>query len=306
MPHHSGPWAHSAAGGVALILMVHVAAPVGGQEIAAVAQQPPPAQAAPAESPATNRGRLSFTGGVDLLSSYMFRGIRQDDHGVIAWPAGEVGVVLFQGQGAVRSLGATIGLWNSLHSGPTGNDGPTGKMWYESDFYSGFTLGLKGGARVGANYTAYVSPNNSFASVKEVGFTFAFDDSARPLPLNPYALIAVELDGQADGGQRSGTYLELGARPGVSLPTKRVAISLPVKVGLSLKDYYEGAGGSNTFGYVEVGAVATVPLRFVPPGFGVWSVRGGLSVLGLGTSLQALNSGRRGKVVGLFGAGLSY
>jgi hypothetical protein len=289
-----------------LILLVHNAAPVLGQEIAAVAQQPPAAQATPAESPATNGGRLSFTGGVDLLSSYMFRGIRQDDRGLIAWPAGEVGVVLFQGQGSVKSVGVTIGLWNSLHSGPTGNDGPTGKMWYESDFYSGLTLSLKGGAKVGANYTAYVSPNNSFATVKEVGFTFAFDDSARPLPFNPYALIAVELDGQADGGERSGTYLELGARPGVSLPTKRLAIALPVKVGLSLKDYYEGAGGSNTFGYVEAGAVATVPLSFVPPGFGVWSVRGGLSVLGLGTSLQALNGGRRAKVVGLFGAGLSY
>ena len=306
MAHHSGPRVQSAAVCFALVLLVQGAAPVCGQETAAAAQQPAAAQPAPAESPATNGGRLSFTGGVDLLSSYMFRGIRQDDRGVIAWPAGEVGVVLFQGQGAVKSLGVTVGLWNSLHSGPTGNDGPTGKMWYESDFYSGLTVGLKGSVRVGASYTAYVSPNNSFATVKEVGFTFALDDSARPLPFNPYALLAVELDGQADGGDHSGTYLELGAKPGVSLATKRLAITFPVKVGLSLKDYYEGAAGSNTFGYVEVGAVTTVPLTFVPPGFGVWSVRGGLSVLGLGTSLQAINGGSRGKVVGLFGVGLSY
>lgn len=283
---------------LAAILLAAGATPLRAQEPAAAAPAPPPQ--------AANAGRLSFTGGVDLLSSYMFRGIRQDDRGVVAWPAGEVGMVLFEGDGALESVGLHVGLWNSLHSGPTGRGGPTGKMWYESDFYTSLTFRGAGGVSLGTSYTAYLSPNNSFATVKEVAFTLALDDSTRRLPLGPYALIALEIDGQADGGEASGTYLELGVEPGVSAPGNRLTVSFPMKVGVSLKDYYEGPAGSSTFGYVEAGAVASVPLTFVPPGFGAWSFRGGLSVLGLGASLQSINGERRAKVIGRFGVGLSY
>lgn len=282
----------------AAMLLATTPVPLRAQESAAAVPAP--------ASPVTNAGRLSFTGGIDVLNSYMFRGIRQDDRGIVAWPAGDLGVVLFDGEGALRSVGLNVGLWNSLHSGPTGRDGPTGKMWYESDFYSSLTFALRGGVRIGTSYTAYLSPNNSFRTVKEVAFTVALDDSGRPLPLSPYALIAREIDGQADGGARRGTYLELGVKPGVSAAADRLTMSFPAKVGLSLQDYYEGPAGSSTFGYVEAGAVASVPLTFVAPGFGVWSVRGGVSVLGLGAALRSINGGRRAKVVGLFGVGLSY
>lgn len=295
--HAARPLRHTAPL-LAAILLAAGATPLRAQDSAATAPARP--------SPVTNAGRLSFTGGIDVLNSYMFRGIRQDDRGVVAWPAGDIGIVLFDGEGAVRSVGLNVGLWNSLHSGPTGRDGPTGKMWYESDFYSSLTFALQGGVRVGTSYTAYLSPNNSFRTVKEVAFTVALDDSGRPLPLGPYALIAMEIDGQADGGARRGTYLELGVKPGVSAPADRLTVSFPVKVGLSLKDYYEGPESSSTFGYVEAGAVASVPLTFVAPGFGAWSARGGVSVLGLGAALRSINGGRRGKVVGLFGVGLSY
>lgn len=282
----------------AAMLLATTPAPLRAQDSAAAAPAPP--------SPVTNAGRLSFTGGIDVLNSYMFRGIRQDDRGIVAWPAGDIGVVLFDGQGALRSVGLNVGLWNSLHSGPTGRDGPTGKMWYESDFYSSLTFALQGGVRIGTSYTAYLSPNNSFRTVKEVAFTMAWDDSGRAVALGPYALIALEIDGQADGGARRGTYLELGVKPGLSAPADRVTVAFPVKVGLSLKDYYEGPERASTFGYVEAGAVASVPLTFVASGFGAWSVRGGVSVLGLGAALRSINHGRRGKVVGLLGVGLSY
>lgn len=173
---------------------------------------PPPAQAQEA-----NAGRLSFTGGLDLLSSYMFRGIRQDDRGIVGWPAVDIGVALFKGDGAVRTIGMNVGLWNSLHSGPTGLNGPTGKMWYESDFYSTVTLGLKGGVNVGTTYTAYISPNNSFPTVKEITLVLGLDDSSSRLPLAPYGLVAIEIGGQADGGTSRGTYLELGVKPGIAV-----------------------------------------------------------------------------------------
>ena len=83
-----------------------------------------------------NPGSLTVTGGIDFLNTYMFRGIRQDDSGLIAWPYADLAVAAFSGDGGLKSVGVNVGIWNSLHSGPTGSDNPTnGKMWYESDLW---------------------------------------------------------------------------------------------------------------------------------------------------------------------------
>jgi hypothetical protein len=265
---------------------------------------PPPSEPVPPRK--GNNGRLSLSSSVDVLSRYMFRGLPQDDRGLIAWPAVDVGLGLFEGDGAVKRVQMNVGLWNSLHSGPTGLGGPSGKMWYESDFYSSLALGLAAGVTLGATYTAYMSPNSSFGTVKEVAVSLSIDDSAKALPLAPYGLVAFEVDGQADGGTGAGTYMELGVKPTLPVATGRLALAVPLKIGLSLNDYYEGPSGSGTFGYLDGGILATVPLRGVPEAFGAWSLRGGASVVALGGSLRQLTDGRRVQFVGLFGIALTY
>ena len=118
-----------------------------------------------------------------------------------------------------------VGTWNSLHTGDTGTDGPTGKLWYESDFYTTLSLGFGGGTSLATTYTAYTSPNNAFTTVKEIAFKFSVDDSAYlgKAALKPYALVAFEFDtapgvGQADGGSKAGRYLELGLAPSYAAP----------------------------------------------------------------------------------------
>jgi len=108
--------------------------------------------------------------------------------------------------------------------------------------------------RVAATYTAYTSPNDAFPSVKEL----SFKASAGVRGTNPYALVAFELEGQADGGAVEGRYLELGAAPHLGLSGLTVAV--PVKVGLSLDGYYEGLRGDERFGFFSVGGSVTVPL----------------------------------------------
>jgi hypothetical protein len=80
----------------------------------------------------------------------------------------------------------------------------------------------------------------------------------------PYGLVAFELSGQADGGSEEGTYAELGVGPSWPLGGGLATVAIPVKVGLSLKDYYEGPTGDEKFGYVDVGALFTVPWSGVP------------------------------------------
>ena len=251
-----------------------------------------------------NPGALTLTGGFDFANAYFFRGIFQDDTGVVMWPYGDLGFALHSGDGILKSVGVNIGTWNSLHTGDAGSSGPTGKLWYESDFYAGATLGF-GATMVGVTYTAYSSPNQMFGTVKELSFKVAVDDSGLlgAAAVKPYVLLAQELDGQADGGANEGTYLELGIGPGFSL--SKMSVTVPVKVGLSLSDYYEGLTGDETFGFASVAGVVTVPLTSAATKFGGWNIHGGVEFLMLGDRNEAV-FGDSSHVIGSIGIGLSY
>ena len=141
-----------------------------------------------------------------------------------------------------------MGSWNSLHTGSAGSDGPSGKLWYEGDFYATLGLGFGGGVSLGTTYTAYTSPNNMFSTVKEIAFKLGVDDTAYlgRAALKPYALLAFEMDtapglGQADAGDNAGKYLELGIAPGYSVPA--ASLAFPVKVGLSVERLLRALGG---------------------------------------------------------------
>src|SRR5262245_52612398 len=217
-----------------------------------------------AQTAAPNPGSLTFTGSTDFSNAYLFRGLRQDDTSLIVWPAADLGISIYEGNGGLRNVSLNVGTWNSLHTGVTGSDGPSGKLWYESDFWTSAGVGFAGGVTVAATYTAYTSPNGAFASVKEL----SFKASAPVFGTNPYALVAFELEGQADGGAVEGRYLELGASPGLSLAG--VVVAVPVKVGLSLDGYYEGLRGDERFGFFSIGASATVPVTSERSRFGRW------------------------------------
>lgn len=252
-----------------------------------------------------NPGNLTLTGGIDFLNAYLFRGIPQDDTGVVMWPYGDLGIALHSGDGVFKSVGVNVGLWNSLHTGDAGSDGPSGKLWYESDFYATFGLGFGRGTSLGVTYTAYTSPNASFNTVREVSFKFALDDSG-PLgrmASKPYVIVARELDGQADGGAEEGTYLELGASPG--FPVSGFAVNVPLRAGLSLGDYYEGVNGDERFGFFSVAGLVTVPLSSTPTRVGSWNIHGGVEYVRLGDR-NAEILGDTSKVIGSIGIGLSY
>src|SRR5688572_13681317 len=70
-----------------------------------------------------NPGALTFTGGLDVPSVYVFRGIVQEaDRKLTLWPYGDLGLALFSGDGGVKSVGVNLGVWHSLHTGSSGLD----------------------------------------------------------------------------------------------------------------------------------------------------------------------------------------
>ena len=273
-----------------------------------LASTPAFAQDAPAADP--NPGALTVTGSIDFLNQYMFRGIRQNSTGFVTWPAVDLGIAAYSGDGGLKSVGINFGTWNSLHSGDTGSDGPSGKLWYESDFYATVGFGFGGGTSFSTTYTAYNSPNSGFTTVKEISFRLGVDDSGYlgKAAVKPDLIIAQEFDtdiatGQADGGDNAGTYMEIGFAPGYA--GSRASLAIPIKVGFSLSDYYELAGEDNKFGFFSIGAIATVPLGGTTS-YGAWNVHGGVEYQALGTTTEFFNGGDSSQVIGSFGIGFSY
>ena len=275
-----------------------------------LASTPAWAQDAPSADP--NPGAMTITGSIDFLNQYMFRGIRQNSTGFATWPAVDLGIAAYSGDGGLKSVGINFGTWNSLHSGDTGSDGPSGKLWYESDFYATLGLGFGHGTSFSTTYTAYTSPNSGFTTVKEISFKLGVDDSSYlgKAAVKPYIVIAQEFDtdvarGQADGGANAGTYMEIGAAPGYGL--KRATIAVPIKVGLSLSDYYENplTGEDEKFGFFSIAGIVTVPLGGTTS-FGAWNVHGGVEYQALGKTTEFFNGGESNQVIGSFGIGFSY
>jgi hypothetical protein len=294
----------------ALLLFLATFAPTGRASAQAIPEAAS-ASTTEAQEPADpNPGGISTSGGMDVQSTYMFRGIRQNSTGVALWPWVDLGFAAYAGDGAVKSVGINVGSWNSQHTGDTGADGPSQKIWYESDFYTTLGIGFGGGVSLATTYTAYTSPNNTFTTVKELMFKIALDDVAHfgKAAFKPYAIVARELGaepgvGQADGGLKAGTYFETGIAPGIAFA--KASVSVPVKVGLSLGNYYEVDGVDETFGFVSVSGIVTVPLGSGSR-YGAWNIHGGAEYQRLGTNTASFNGGDRHRVVGSIGLGFAY
>jgi hypothetical protein len=250
----------------------------------------------------------TFNGAIDFPTVYFFRGIRQEaDPKFTTFLAGDLGIsFLADGGGSVKSAGINVGTWNALMTGSSGSDGPMDGAFYESDFYTSLTLGFGGGVSLTPMFTAYTSPNDMFKTVKEFSVKVAHGSTAAP-----YAMVAFEVggsdSGQADGGSELGTYVELGIGPSWSIADGKATVAMPVKLGLSLKDYYELAGEDQKFGYIVGGALFTVPLSG-----GKWNVHGGVDFYGLGDATGAANAdpdtgeARKGWVIASGGIGVTF
>ena len=250
-------------------------------------------------APASAQAKLAVTGAVDVTNQYNFRGIRQNSDGIAIWPYIDFGVT------GLGKATINIGTWNSFHSQINEADFGTDNKWYESDFYATVGAAFSKGS-IGVTYTSYTSPADLFAHVKELSFKLGVDDSSMlgKGALKPYAIIAFELtdEGQADAGDAKGTYVELGVSPGYS--GSKASFALPIKVGLSGKDYYEfGTGADDKFGYVSVAGIVTVP-------FGKANVHGGVEVQSFGDNLKGYNGfgddGDGPAVIGTIGIGFAF
>ncbi len=284
------------------------------------------------EAAGPNTGKIGFSAGFDVTTEYLFRGIFQEDQGLILQPWFEASVALFEFEGPISSVDFVAGMWNSIHDGPTGSSAPGPGAWYEADVYAGFKFGLPANFSSELTYTYLGAPDPPGSIyAEEFSFSLAYDDSElwnfdlservrsqTGLPgfggLQPYVTYVIEVDGASDGvGNGGDQYLEIGIGPQCTvLPseTMPVTLTVPLVIGLSVDDYYESPidGDDEAFGFLQVGLDFSVPLWFVPADYGSWSAHAGVNFFFLGDTVDDFNDGddKHFEVIGVFGVSMEY
>lgn len=280
--------------------------------------KPEPAERRPQspepEAPATEEAPspLSLALAVDWTTAYYAYGFRQEDRGFILQPSAELGWSLAQREGF--SLGLFAGVWNSFHDRRTGTD-PADRndvaAWYECDLYGG--VGLASGRwSLRASYGFYISPSDAFDTIQQINLDLALDDSGwlGPVRLQPAVYVLIETGSNTnDGVGDRGVHVQPSLTPAFALAqTERgpVELSLPLKLGLSLSDFYQDeTGDDQAVGYGSVGVRVSLPLP-MPEGAGAWSLSAGLTAVLLNSHTRAFNEGKASELVGTVGVSAKF
>ena len=239
--------------------------------------------------------------GFDVVSNYISKGVAFENQGLIMQPYADLHFRIYKGAGALTSVTADIGIWNSFHSHHPGTVGQTTRNWFEFDFQTGLTFTFDK-LSIGGYFKTYESPSSIFQNTYTVGITAAYDDSAAlgAFALHPYVLAELQLEkstGNSINGSR-GQYYEIGIAPGHTWGD--LTLSLPIKGGFGSGGFYRGNRG---FGFVSVGARADYALHFVPACLGKWTVSAGATYYRLGGNNNNLLGTT--PLSGASGAGLS-
>ena len=255
---------------------------------------------------AHNTGLIHLHGGVDVPSLYVYRGVVQEgDAALTVTPWADLAVCTSD----TGRVCARTGIWSSLHTGTSGTGGPLDALHYSQQFHASASLGINRFVTLSPGYRANSSPNGGYETIQEFNLLIA----SPATPFAPYALVAFELSdsGQLDGGSARGTYLELGAEPAMRFNADRWQVSVPVKAGFSLSDYYERLGRDlqyvdSRFGFAQVGGRLTLRLTNGATRVGEWRLRGGADVMTLGDTTRAFNQDEKTLIVGTVGIVLRY
>lgn len=253
--------------------------------------------------------RFSLTFGIDAVTAYEFRGFVYEDTGPIIQPYAEFALLVAETESAEISL--LLSTWHSFHGQATWaqTDDPFREHWFEADISAGVGLDV-GQWSFEAWYNRYMSPSDAWPTMQEISLLVSYADDWLPAgwSLNPHALMAFEIGPAANDGMRNGAFFEMGVSPAYEFadgPCDAVTLSFPLAVGLSLSNYYEDEEGRNDpFGYLRLGAVATIPLGSM--GCSDWSLSLGIEALMLGGAAAAFNDGERSVLVGSIGLAMEF
>ncbi len=231
--------------------------------------------------------------GVGVASDYVFRGITQATDWVFE---SNVGIDVELSDNLSLILGTNTVVFSS--SAATANNLAD---WYEAQLSIGVQTTVSD-LYLGVTYVSYASPADAFATVQEVVLSVV----APEYWLQPYAVLAIELNNTRGLSGDKAIYAELGVAPTIIIfesKTQPITIILPVRVGLGLDGYYGGNGAE--FGFASCGAIASTPLTILPEALGEWTISTSVEFIYLGDNAKALASDDIA-IVGKFGISTEF
>jgi hypothetical protein len=267
--------------------------------------------------------KVSGAFGVDFYSDYYFRGIAQENDGLIVQPYVSLSFddVLAFSDGQV-TVSPYVGVWGSVHEGGSPSVAG-GSSLYEVDFTVGVAVGLPYGLGVDVSYVWLTAPSAGGEFAQEIDAKVSYDATdllARAgmpegVSAELYVLTVIETANGSDGGTEEGMYGEAGLTLGydVNLGDVPLGTSAGVRVGWNYDDYYETAATTdNTFGFAAIDLGVAVPLdTWLGTDYGSWSVSGGVTFMFIGEAAEAIGapihgSGQEFKVLGFMGIGTEF
>jgi len=218
------------------------------------------------------------------------RGMDVQSHGLVFQPLVLGFFELYKGDGFIGNATIVGGVWNCFGSGqlPSSESGSTrGTSWYEIDPIAGMSFGFAKYLTLDVTYTDFNMQIFNIPFSQHLDTKLSFDDSAflKAFALHPYVEYWKELDGKAvantDAKPESSYYFDLGVAPGYTFKKIGLKLEMPCRVLLPDDKFYgTGAGSSSTIGLYEVGIKGTIPLDFMPAGYGHWSLHAGFKYMG--------------------------
>ncbi len=235
------------------------------------------------------------------------RGMLVRDKGLTAQPLFLTFVNLYKDESWITDITLVGGVWNDLGTTSVSVHGPFGSKpktpWTEIDPIAGLSFGLGHQFKLDVTYTAFAEQILDIGTSHHLETKLSFDDTPylKAYALHPYVSFWQELDGKATdaalpGGviglkpvnpgakhpaPGSSSYLDIGIAPGyVFQDFGGLKIEAPSRVLLPDERFYgDFYAKSSTVGLYEFGLKATLPVDFVPAGYGHWSVNLGVKYI---------------------------
>ena len=232
----------------------------------------PPVEPAPAES------RVNFLLQMDFSDAYITpRGLNVENEGMVFQPLVLSFWNLYSNENSfLNDVTLTAGVWNSFHTNKSGADPG---HWNEIDPILGLTFGLGEYVKFETNYTAFDSQTDSYPTSQHLELKLKVDDSKwlGAFALNPFVAYWQELENKATvvfdpATSEESYYFTLGINPGFKVGS--VKFDFPTYINLVGSEFYQqfnGSAGGSGLAVFGTEAKASIPLTFVPEGYGFWN-----------------------------------
>jgi len=250
----------------------------------------------------------------DALASFEFaneyvtpRGMMVTDQGLTFQPLVLAFANVYKSDSFINNVTLVGGVWNDFSSSQVSTTGPTYKTapttaWLEIDPIAGFSVGLAKRFKLDVTYTAFNMQIMNIGLSQHLDTKLSFDDSdyLKAFALHPYLEFWQELDGKATDAALPGSlgltpvnkgakhampgssfYFEVGIDPSYTFK-KAGGLKLEAPCRILLPDdrfYGDFYSSSSVVGLWEVGLKASIPLNFMPQGYGHWSFHAGVKYM---------------------------